>query len=169
MHRCLTISVATCFLCSTMVQADDPVLKVVGRDGAIASITAADLKGLPRTELDAKDRDGTMARFSGVEVSQLLAKVGTAQGEKLRGDWLRSFVVVEASDGYHAVFALPEFDATFTDRKIILADSRNADPLDQKHGPFQIVVPDEKRHSRWVRMVTEIRVVDSKQAVRTDK
>jgi hypothetical protein len=27
-------------------------------------------------------------------------------------------------------------------------------------GPFQIAVPNEKRHARWGRMVTEIKVVD---------
>jgi hypothetical protein len=29
------------------------------------------------------------------------------------------------------------------------------------NGPFQVAAPNEKRHARWVRMVTEIKVVDS--------
>jgi len=149
------------FLPLPLLWANEPELKLTGRGGEKATFTVADLKALPRSEFEVKDRDGTIARFSGVEVSQLLGKIGTAQGEKLRGDWLRSFVAVDAADGYRAVFALPEFDAAFTDRRIYLVDSRNGQPLDATHGPFQIVVPDEKRHSRWVRMVTEIHVLNS--------
>ena len=94
-------------------------------------------------------------------MSQLLKKVGTAQGETLRGEWLRAFVTVDGHDEYRAVFALPEFDADFTDRIIILAYERDGMPLDEKTGPLQIIVPDEKKHARWVRMVKEIRVCDS--------
>ena len=70
-------------------------------------------------------------------------------------------MTVDARDEYRAVFALPEFDADFTDRIIILAYERDGMPLDEKTGPLQIIVPGEKKHERWVRMVKEIRVSDS--------
>jgi hypothetical protein len=38
---------------------------------------------------------------------------------------LQEFLVVEAADGYKAVFALPEIDPAFTDRVIIPADRRS--------------------------------------------
>lgn len=143
--------------------AAEAVLKLVGRDGETISMTTMEFKALPRIEVEAKDRDGTMVKFSGVEMSALLTKVGAAQEEKLRGEWLRAFVSVDATDGYRVVFSLAEFDAAFNDRKIILADTRSGIDLDPKHGPFQLIIPGEKRHSRWVRMVKEIRIVDSKQ------
>jgi hypothetical protein len=31
-------------------------------------------------------------------------------------------------------------------------------PLDARVGPFQIVVPGEKKHARWVRQVTGLRI-----------
>jgi hypothetical protein len=74
---------------------------------------------------------------------------------------LLAIVTVDAHDEDRAVFALPEFDADFTDRVILLADERDEEPLDAQTGTFPIIVPGEKKHARWVRMVKEIRVLDS--------
>jgi hypothetical protein len=74
---------------------------------------------------------------------------------------MRLYVLVEARDGYAAVFALPEFDAGFTDRVILLADHRDGHPLDTVEGPLRLVVPGEKRRARWVRQVTDIEVMSA--------
>jgi hypothetical protein len=70
---------------------------------------------------------------------------------------MRLYVIVEAADGYQAVFA-SEFDPDFTDRVIILADRRDGKPLPPPEGPFRLVVAGEKRHARWVRGVTTLDV-----------
>jgi hypothetical protein len=36
---------------------------------------------------------------------------------------------------------------------ILLADRRDGQPLAAAEGPLRLVVPDEKRHARWVRQV----------------
>ncbi len=64
------------------------------------------------------------------------------------------FSAATLADGYRAVFALPELDPAYTDKIILLADKRDGKPMDAKEGPLRIVVPDEKRHARWVRQVT---------------
>jgi len=69
---------------------------------------------------------------------------------------MKLYVVVEAKDGYQAVFALPEFDPAFTDNVIVLADTRDDKPLNDVEGPFRMIVPADKRHARWVRQVTAI-------------
>ncbi|MBA3513757.1 MAG: hypothetical protein H0T77_05215 [Pyrinomonadaceae bacterium] len=79
-------------------------------------------------------------------------------GEQLRGKELALFLIVEASDGYRAVFALPEFDHAFTDRIIILANRRDGKSLAEKEGPLRLVVPDEKRQGRWVRQVVSLTI-----------
>jgi hypothetical protein len=66
---------------------------------------------------------------------------------------------VEAADGYRVLFALPELDPAFTDRVIILADRADGDPLDNKEGPFRVVIPGEKRMARSARQVTTLKVV----------
>jgi hypothetical protein len=75
---------------------------------------------------------------------------------------MKLYVLVKARDGYAAVFALPEFDAGFTDRVILLADRSQGQALGAVEGPFRLVVPGEKRRARWVRQVTDIEVMSAK-------
>jgi len=89
-----------------------------------------------------------------------LAETGVGFGETLRGKRLASCLLVEAADGYRAVIALPELDPAFTDKQIILAFLKDGKPLDDKEGPYRIVIPDEKRMARWVRQVTVLKIVD---------
>jgi hypothetical protein len=142
----------------------EAVLVLQGMTGEPIRLTEGDLKKLARIDVEAVDHGGNKARYSGVPLRALLDKVGVPQGEKVRGKWIGSFVAVDALDDYRAVFGLAELDPAFNDRTIILADLRNGQPLDKKHGPFQIIAPGEKRQARWVRMVREIRVVDSRTA-----
>ena len=109
-------------------------------------LSAADLAKLPHRSLRAKAHDGKEAAFDGIELGDVLKLAGVKFGEQLRGKDLALFLVVGASDGYRAVFALPELDHAFTDRIIILADRRDGKPLAEKEGPLRIVVPDEKRY-----------------------
>ena len=59
---------------------------------------------------------------------------------------------------HRAVFALAELDPAFTDRVILLADHRDGKALSTRDGPFQIIVPGEKKHARWVRQVIRLKV-----------
>jgi hypothetical protein len=67
-------------------------------------------------------------------------------------------VVVEAQDGYRAVFAWAELDPTFMDKSVYVVTMRDGKPLLGNDGPFQLVVPGEKRPARWVRQVTALRI-----------
>ncbi|MFO1003408.1 MAG: hypothetical protein U0936_24000 [Planctomycetaceae bacterium] len=71
-------------------------------------------------------------------------------------------MAVRAKDEYRVVFSLCEFDPVFTDRMILLADEQDGKPLNEENGPFQIIVPGEKRRARWVRQVNRIRVMESR-------
>lgn len=55
-------------------------------------------------------------------------------------------VVVEAKDGYRAVFALVEIDPNYTDKVVLLTDEG------------RLVVPDEKLPGRWVKDVVSLTV-----------
>lgn len=118
-----------------------------------------DIETLPRVTVKA---DGSPDRttFEGVTVRSILEKAGIGFGELLKGKRIASCLIVEAADGYRAVIALPELDSAFTDKRILLAFLRNGKPLDEKEGPYRIVIPDEKRMARWVRQVTKLKVVD---------
>jgi hypothetical protein len=46
----------------------------------------------------------------------------------------------------------------FMDKPVYVVTTRDGKPLSDHDGPFQLVVPGEKRPSRWVRQVTALRV-----------
>jgi hypothetical protein len=73
---------------------------------------------------------------------------------------MASCLLVEAADGYRVVIALPELDPGFTDKQIDLVFLKDGKPLDEKLGPYRIIIPDEKRMARWVRQVTTLKIVD---------
>lgn len=134
------------------------VLNVGGEVAHPLKLSAADLAKLPRQTVSAKDHDGKTASFEGVALVEVLRLAGVEFGEKLRGKSLALFLVVEAADGYRAVFALPELDPAFTDQTIILADRRDGKSLSEAEGQWRIVVPNEKRQARWVRQVVTLTV-----------
>jgi hypothetical protein len=120
-------------------------------------ITPALLAGLPRTTVTVtEEHGGGTATYGGVALSAILARENVPQGKALRGAMLGQVAVVVASDGYRVAFAFPELDPAFTDRVVLLADTRNGAPLDPKIGPYRIVVPDEKREARWIHNAIEI-------------
>jgi hypothetical protein len=134
-----------------------PALIVDGGNGKTVTLTAADLSKLPQHTIAASEH-GSPATFEGVLLADVLAKADVPFGEKMHGKSMAMYLLVEAADGYRAIFALQELDPQFTDRKIYLADKRDGKPLSDKEGPFRIVVPDDKRPARWVRQVTALRV-----------
>ena len=135
-------------------QAKKANLRISGEVERPLNLSSDDLVKLPRRSLRAKDHSGKEAEFEGVPLIEVLKLAGVKFGEGLRGKSLELYLVVEASDGYRAVFVLPELDPAYTDKIIILADKRDGKPMDDREGPLRIVVPDEKRQARWVRQVT---------------
>jgi hypothetical protein len=141
--------------------APSATLRITGEVGHSLVLHPADLLTLRRQTVDVSDEKGVGALYEGVSVAELLKRAGVPLGKQLRGSRLKLYVVVSASDGYRVVFGLPEFDPDFTERVILLADRRDGRALSASEGPFRIVVPDEKRHARWVR---EVIALDIQQA-----
>jgi hypothetical protein len=142
-------------------RASEPVLTVSGEVSLPLKLSPAELAKLPRSIVKAKGHDGKEASFEGIALIEILKLAGVEFGEHLRGKSLANYLLVEAADGYRAVFALPELDPAFNDRTIILADHRDGSPLTAKDGPWQIVVPGEKRQARWVRQVLSLTIRSS--------
>ena len=112
-----------------------------------------------------KDHDGRDATYRGVRLRDLLIAAGAPLGpNQLRGPALAMVVVAEAADGYRAAFGLAEFDATFAERGILLADERDGHPLDAKEGPLRLVVPQEAKQGRWARQVVRVSVFPAPKA-----
>lgn len=107
----------------------------------------------------AKAHDEKVHRYSGVTIADLLTKAGIILGDTAKRKTIVSCLVVTAADNYKAIYALPEVDPLFANRTIIVADRADKKPLPEDVGPFQIIVPGEKKHARWVRQVTALELV----------
>lgn len=137
-------------------------VKITGEVTTPLTINEADFKTYAQTTVIRKDRDGKDHTYGGVVLADILAKAGVTLGKALMGENLAKYVLVEASDGYQVVFALPELDKDFTDRTIILASQVDGQPLAAGDGPFRIIVQDEKKPARCIKQVTGIKVMFAK-------
>jgi hypothetical protein len=119
-------------------------------------VTAADLASLSRLEVRATAH-GTTSTFAGVVLADVLRLVGVPI-DSVRGRRVADYVVVTAADGYRAVFSLGELAPDLTGRVVLLADQRDGKPLPEAEGPLRLVLPDERRPTRWVRQVRRLTI-----------
>ncbi|HVI58710.1 MAG TPA: molybdopterin-dependent oxidoreductase [Luteimonas sp.] len=124
----------------------------------VVPLDAVALAALPRETVEATAH-GQSLRCEGVALAALLRHAGALPEEPLRGAQLARYVLVDARDGYRALFALADFDPTLGNRAAYLIDRCNGEPLGDDVGPLRLIVPDEQRPARWVRQVHAITVV----------
>ncbi len=133
-------------------------ITVTGVGDKSVMLSLSDLSKLPQHTVKTTTEKGAEASFDGVLLTDVLGKADLPTGPKFRRTAASYYLVVEARDGYRAVFAWPELDATFMDKAVYVVTKRDGKPLSEEAGPFQLVVPGEKRHARWVRQVTAFRI-----------
>ena len=150
-----------CFLGLLTTALHAQTLSIVDSDGHATTLSADQIAKLPHVSITTREHD-TDAKFEGVPVSALLSTAGIQLGDAMRGPHMSEVLLIAAADNYQVAFALAEFDEAFSSRQIILADKREGKPLDAKEGPFRIVAPGDKRPARWIRQVTEMRVIIAK-------
>jgi Oxidoreductase molybdopterin binding domain len=130
---------------------------VTGVNGKPVEISMADVVNFPQHTIKAADH-GAPVTFQGVLLKDVLAKVDLPVGDQFHKTAASYYLVVEAADGYHAVFAWAELDPTFMDKALYLVTHRDGKPLSSSEGPFELVAPGEKRNARWVRQVTSLAI-----------
>ena len=137
-----------------------PILKISGAVSAPLTLTAEDLKKMPRKKLSVVNpHEHKTEVYEGVRMEDLLKRAGMPQGENLRGSSLAMYLLFEAEDGYRVVFSIAELDSGIIDSEVLVADTVDGAALPAKQGPFRLVAPHEKRPARWVRMLKSITVV----------
>src|ERR1700721_2201047 len=94
-------------------------------------LTRGDLESLPRSKVTTGN-SGQSALFEGVVLRSVLEKAGVTFGDSLRGKRLASYLLVEAADDYKVVFALPELDPEFNNKKVVRDFLREATRWVQK-------------------------------------
>ena len=124
-------------------------------------ITKSVFDTFPRRSTVAVDPKGRTNEYQGVPLYELLLKAGAPSGDSIHGKNLMLYLQAEALDGYKVVYALPEIDTLFTNRIILVADTKNGGPLQDPEAPLEIIVPGEKEHARWIRQLRALKLLRS--------
>jgi hypothetical protein len=129
------------------------VVTVHGLGASAVKLSLSDLAKLPQQTVHVTEPDKAV-KFEGVLLLDVLSKVDLPLGEAFHKTGASYYLVVDAADGYKAVFAWAELDPSFTDPKVYLVTKRDGKPLADTEGPFRLVVPGDKRGGRAVHQVT---------------
>jgi hypothetical protein len=132
-------------------------LTIVGTGGLRGVFTPESLREYPQQTVTIFDHHtNKQETYGGVPLIDLLAKLGVAHGKDLMGKALGQYVVATGSDGYRSVVALGEVDPEFHPGTVLIADTMDGKPLDEKAGPFRLVVTEDKRPARSVRNLVKV-------------
>ncbi len=118
--------------------------------------SSADPRKLKSITIKAIGHDLKTHEFSGPLLSDFLSNAGVILGEPAKKQTVSSYIIIRARDNYKCVFALAELDPLFSSSSIIIAGKMDGKPLSENNGPYQIIVPKDKKHGRWVRQVKSI-------------
>jgi hypothetical protein len=142
-------------LAATSALAQDLKVTVSGRDSVV--LTSADLKALPRAKATFTAH-GKQITYEGALLNAALKQAGVVSGDRLMGRYLNQVVVAKGSDGFTASYSLGETDPIYRGNPVVIADSKDGQPLDAKEGPYRLVVDGDLRPGRSVRMLASVEV-----------
>ncbi len=151
------LSFSLCLVSTLLAHAATDSVNVTGDVQKSLTLAVQDLIKHDAVTVDLHEKDGSMAKYKGVQLFDLLKDAGVAAGDH-PGKAMAIMVTVVASDGYQVVFGLGELTPTISGRTIILAYEADGKPLGPNAGPFRLVIAGDKMPARCIRMVTEIRV-----------
>ncbi len=147
------------FLATAQAEKDTSTVQIVHGTTCDARVSMEQVKALPRHSAPVRNHNGTDDTYEGAwlqEVLELACPSIAAIDKRTR---IRSAVRVTSADGYSALIALSEADTAFRDRPVLLCWLWNGQLLSERHGPFQLIVPDDIRHARDVRGVSKLEVI----------
>ncbi len=129
-------------------------IAVKGPDGRSAVISESDLRDMRRYDVAVTWGGGHA--YAGAALSEILARVGAPSEVRLHGPALDQVVIVKGRDGFIAVLAIAETAIGFKGQPVILADTEDGQPLNDKEGPYRLVIGGEPKPPRSVWGVSEI-------------
>jgi len=135
-------------------RSEQPYVKVEGEVTQSLKLYQSDLEKMKKVTVKHQGHDSIAHSYTGVPVIDLLNRAGVTMDKQLRGKNLAKYLLVTATDGYQVVFSLAELDTSFNDKQIILAYEMNDKPIPANSGPFQLIVPGEKKPARSCREVS---------------
>jgi molybdate transport system substrate-binding protein len=163
---------------SVFIPTLDPTIKLA-TDGALhingqvlnpISLSADDLKKnyTPKTmDVTYKNGDQTVqTSFTGALLWDILNAAQPNLNADVKNDKLSTFIVATGADGYQSVISWGEIDPEFGNQPVLVAYEENGKALDDKSGPFRLVVPGDGRGGRYVSQLVDLSLRDAPTVVR---
>lgn len=151
----LLLALAVTTLLATTAAAQDLKVTVAGRD--TVTLSPRDLAALPRAKATITVK-GAAVTYEGARLDAVLAQAGVVHGERLMGRYLNQVVIARAADGFFSVLSLAETDPVYRANPAVIADTVNGHRLDDREGPYRLVVDGDLRPSRAPRQLVSIEV-----------
>jgi hypothetical protein len=125
-------------------------------DGKTTTFSVAELKAMPQKSLKVHN-EHTKAdeSYSGVTLSDLLAKAGFAVTTATHRTMLRSYLKAEGTDKYWVLYAVTEVEDSEHEGDVIVATSMDGKGLGAD-GELKLVSTEDKKPQRWVRNLAAI-------------
>jgi hypothetical protein len=149
-------------LIASIASADPVRLKIHGHGIKTAELTESDLQRYARLKVTTVDSQTQIKHtYQGISLRELLLLNGMPIGGARRDEAEQLSVRFSAPNGKTAVYTLKEFDAAFSKRNFILAETIDGQPLPEKNGPLQLVGSGDTSDERWVSSVNDIELFAS--------
>ncbi|MEO6816464.1 MAG: molybdopterin-dependent oxidoreductase [Edaphobacter sp.] len=128
-------------------------------DGKATKLSVAELQSIPQKTITVHNPHTKMNEsYTGVELSELLAKYGVALNKTTQRHILRSYLRVEGTDHYFVLYSAAEVEGEIHNGDVIVATGMNGSGLGED-GAIKLVASGDKKPMRWVRNATKITFV----------
>jgi hypothetical protein len=125
-------------------------------DGKATVFSVADLNAMPQDTVKVHNAHNNMDEtYTGVPLSDLLAKAGFVADKTTQQKMLHSYLRVEGTDKYWVVYSMTEVEGSEHTGGVFVATSMNGGGLGAD-GNFKLISSADKKPQRWVRNLTAI-------------
>lgn len=146
-------------LTRVQAQLDTATIHVMHGADCDAWFSLERVRSLPQHTAAVTSKDGETHQYRGALLQRVLNDACPSIAAMDKHARTRAAVKVTATDEFAAVLGAMELDSTFKAQPVLLAWERDGAPLDGHFGPFQLIVPEDLRHSRNVRNVNRVEVI----------
>lgn len=128
-------------------------------DGKATTLSVAELQAMPQKSVTVHNPHTKQDEsYTGVELSDLLAKYGVALNKTTQKHILHSYLRVEGTDHYFVLYSAAEVEGEIHNGDVIVATGMNGSGLEED-GAIKLVATADKKPMRWVRNVTRITLI----------
>ena len=127
-------------------------------DSKATKLSIADLQVMPQKTVTVHNEHLKVDEtYTGVSLSDLLAKYGFPVDKTTHQKMLRSYIKAEGTDKYWVLYSVTEIEPSEHNADVIVAITLGGKPLGED-GQLKIVSSADKKPQRWVRNLTAITV-----------